>query len=174
MLIGFACLVSPFFVCAEQGQSAWQDSPVGRCFSSINDFLTERYGPDYSSDENIKTIPLRGGKSVSGGRIERGFVWAIDATPGVNITRTLLRINDNGQACAILYAPLSSEISLQYLPANRIPKLVITNDSPPPNFDGNKVIYGLNKKTSTYRPLVCYKVKNKKTTKIPCNRAFLD
>lgn len=174
MLIGFACLVSPFFVCAEQGQSAWQDSPVGRCFSSINDFLAEKYGPDYTSDDNIKTIPLRDSKSVSDGTLESGFIWAIDATPGVNITRTLLRIKDNGQTCAILYAPLSSEISLQYLPAGGLPKLVITIDSPPPDFNGNKVIYGLNKKTSTYRPLACYKVKNKKTTKIPCNRAFLD
>lgn len=174
MLIGLACLVSPFFVCAKQGQSAWQDSPVGRCFSSINDFLAEKYGPDYTSDDNIKTIPLRDSKSVSDGTLESGFIWAIDATPGVNITRTLLKIKDNGQTCAILYAPLCSEISLQYLPAGGLPKLVITIDSPPPDFNGNKVIYGLNKKTSTYRPLVCYKVKNKKTTKIPCNRAFLD
>ena len=123
MLIGFACLVSPFFVCAEQGQSAWQDSPVGRCFSSINDFLAEKYGPDYTSDDNIKTIPLRDSKSVSDGTLESGFIWAIDATPGVNITRTLLKIKDNGQTCAILYAPLSSEISLQYLPAGGLPKL---------------------------------------------------
>lgn len=126
-------------------------------------------------DENIKSIPLR---NASPNTKETGndstFLWVVDLTPGVNVTRTLMMMKD-GKACAILYAPLSSDISLQSVPRSGLPKTIVTNDSPPFGFSITRIYYKLNKNINTYLPQSCYKVSlPRRKTKIPCSRAFTE
>jgi hypothetical protein len=162
---------APVIAHSAQRQGIWSDSPVGRCFNSVQEFLVEKYGSDYASDENIKSVALGKAKEASHDSI---FLWVMDLTPGVNITRTLV-MEKGGRACAILYAPLSSDISLQNLPRGGLPKMIVTNDSPPPGFSRTRIYYKLNKNNNTYLPQSCYQVgPSRQKTKIPCSQAFAE
>jgi hypothetical protein len=81
-------------------RTIWSDSLVGKCFSSIENYMVAAYGSDYRSDENIKTIPFRPSHDGKGGKTE--LMWALDLTPQINIARTLVRIEPSGRACVSL------------------------------------------------------------------------
>lgn len=155
--------------------AAWEGSPVGHCFRSIEQYLSTSFGPEYRSDENIKVVPVKSITSHQSRETAPTFVWVTDVTPGINATRILFRVQPIGKACAILYAPLSSTVSLKTTFKGSLPTRVTTLDSPPPGFEANQIIYRLNPKSGTYSPATCFKVASTgKQRKINCNLAFTD
>jgi hypothetical protein len=176
LLICAGYMTVPVMSCAAQNLGAWSDSPVGKCFASVQDFMVQRYGADYASDENIKTTPMSHAGSNLMGRIPvAAFVWVMDITPGTNITRTLLMGKRSRQTCAILYAPLSSDVSLKRLTDGGLPDVVVTNDTPPPGLNGNRIVYRLDRKSNTYSPQKCYRINPAKIAlKTSCALAFSD
>lgn len=149
--------------------TAWEGSPVGRCFSSLDAYLTATYGPDHASDENIDTVAVTVPSS------SRRLMWAVDKTSGVNVTRVLLDVGADERACALLYAPVSSSVSLARATVGGLPTEITTSDSPPPGFASNRVVYKLDRAQKTYAPTACFKVPRRGgPRRIDCARAFTD
>lgn len=152
----------------------WSESPVGKCYESLDEYLILNFGTEYKNDENIKIINLASLNFNKKKHIKKYF-WVMDTTPELNVTRILFKIRKNGEACAILYVPLSSYVSLKLSTQGNLPTLVTSKDSPPPGFLTNKIIYKLNIFNGTYAPVNCIKVNPKgKDIKISCDRAFQD
>ena len=150
----------------------WSESPVGKCYLSIDEYLILNFGVEYKNDENIKIISAPSANFNKRKHTEQ-YLWTMDTTPSLNITRVLFKIEKNGKACAILYVPLSSYVSFKLSSQGNLPTLVTSKDSPPPDFSINKIIYKLNISNGTYAPVSCIKVNpNGKDLKISCNRAF--
>jgi hypothetical protein len=138
----------------------WTDSPTGKCFDSDEEFFEKTYGPGFREDENIRTLPIDSGLQ---------YLWAIDATPQVNVTRTLLRREGGKRTCAIAYIPLSSTVSLGSIANNELPKEIISLDTPPPGFAGHKVIYRLDSTEGVYHPSECFRmVASSVPERVPC------
>jgi hypothetical protein len=103
------------------------------------------------------------------------FVWAMDMTPSVNITRALFKVESNGKACAVLYAPMSSSLELQLTAEGELPSQVEAQDTPPPGFDANRVVYRLVPGTHNYAPAACFKVNSAgRARSVDCCEAHLD
>lgn len=149
--------------------TAWEGSPVGKCFASIDAYLDAAYGLDHASDENIGTVPV-----VFAGSSRR-LVWAVDKTSGVNVTRVLLDLGVDGRACALLYAPVSSTVKLARSTVEGLPARITASDSPPPGFRSNRIVYEFDRVRRTYVPTTCFKVPGRgNPRRIDCTRAFSD
>ena len=151
--------------------SAWDGSPVGKCFNSLDDYLVASFGPEHSSDENIKVVPV---PSPRPEREER-FVWVMDTTPNVNITRALFKLESHGRACAVLYAPMSNSVPLQLTAEGRLPPEVVTQDTPPAGLEANRIVYRLDPVGGNYAPAACFRITSAGTTRsIDCGKAYTD
>ena len=162
-------------VAADGIGSAWYGSPVGRCYESIQEYLIMSFGSEYQTDDNIKVVEVKPSVPAATHRNHSHLMWVLDTTPGVNVTRTLFRVESSGKSCAVLYAPLSSSISLSASSHGELPVRITTQDSPPAGFEGNRVVYKLDSLSGTYAPMSCLKVsKAGAQRRVSCSRAFSD
>jgi hypothetical protein len=153
--------------------SVWEGSPVGKCHSSLEEYLAQIFGQNYASDENIKTIPITSHKNPTN---RESYVWAMDTTPTLNFSRTLLRINNSGgRTCAILYIPLASTVSFSLTPTGNLPDIAKSSDTPPPGFASTEIIFRLDRRSGTYAPRQCSKVlTSKQRQTIACDKIHTD
>ncbi len=155
----FACACS-----AQQNIGVWASSNLGKCYPSMDKFMSENFWSDYLEDENIKINPEK--ESFGTNR----YVWAIDATPQINVTSTLLSIKKSGEACIILYVPSSSFISFMLEGKEGLPRNVISKDTPPPGIEATRIMYQL-EEDGVYRPKQCQHVGGR-SIDIKCEDAF--
>ncbi|MCT7329319.1 hypothetical protein [Ralstonia mojiangensis] len=170
-LIAFLVLASMLFGVKA---AALEGRGVGHCYDSLASYMSETFGEGYQDDENIKQEELiqnGSGENVS----ERpSYYWVYDATPGVNITRTLFEKNKGEKLCAILQIPLSSGNDFRIKKDGSLPDVVKSIDSPPPGFPETKIIFKLDKKHHFYRMSECLRVRNGIEKKANCKKIFLD
>lgn len=149
-------------------QTSEPNDSAGKCFSSVVDFLAQTFGAAYAEDENIKTVPFSDG-GVGLKKKGESLSWVVDMTPGVNVSRTLLRLRENGEVCVLLDAPFSSSIKFKLSSNGGLPSKVISFDSPPPGFEKIQTEYFYVRKSDSYAIKRCYKIKwSGKKVKISC------
>ncbi|MGU2315843.1 hypothetical protein ACSEV1_27280 [Pseudomonas aeruginosa] len=145
--------------------SIWDGSPTGKCFSKLDDYLSDEFGVNYRADENILLKRASEHESVK-------YYWVSDTTPAINTARTLFSIDSSGSACAILYIPLSSSDNFHFSIDGSLPKVVHSLDTPPPNHSATKVTYVLNKKSGVYSADKCELINGGSSEVIDCRDAF--
>ena len=160
--ISFIALISSIGCASE---SVWSNSPIGRCYSSISEYMIQTFGSDYQEDENLK---------ITNAADNEKYKWAYDATPGKNITRVLFEIGQDS-ACVILYIPLASTVLTDKSDCKftDVPKYFVSRDTPPPGFPETEIYFYRNKK-GLFGPVDCYHVINRRKQSIDCNKAFVN
>jgi len=140
----------------------WANSPLGKCYGSLEHYLLATFGERYKDDENIQV--------VNAYEESETYKWVRDVTPGVNITSVMFRIEDDHRACAILFVPLASTVrEIRGKGTNILPEKIIATDSPPPGFPESEVVFQLDEKQKMYRPDQCFKQSpGKKKMKVRC------
>lgn len=152
-------------------KGVWRGSPTGKCFDTLDEYLGASYGEYYKGDENIRVLKVEGGKRKGG----VSFLWVIDMTPGVNITRVLFEEFSSGRVCAVLYSPLSSSIDFRLAADGTLPKYVVAKNTPSPGFSATRVTFKLDPSARSYFPYRCQSISAKGVIKnINCDSAFLD
>lgn len=169
-LIVFSTLVSMLFGVKAAGLKG---EGVGHCYDSLASYMSETFGEQYQDDENIKQELVQNG---SGDNVSErpSYYWVYDATPGVNITRTLFEKDKEKRFCAILQIPLSSGNDFRIKKDGSLPDVVKSIDSPPPGFPGTKIVFRLDKKHHFYRMSECLRVRNGIEKKVNCKKIFLN
>jgi hypothetical protein len=133
-------------------------SPIGQCHVSLSRYLTENFGVNYASDENLVVTPFVWPEKSK--RLRNfDFQWFVDQTPSRNPTRLLFRIEDHGRACIVLFAPAADTIAQQE-DDQGFPKSFITHDAPSQSGQQTTIIYLINKK-SQYVPTRCTRTPRK-------------
>ncbi|WP_165973880.1 hypothetical protein [Paucimonas lemoignei] len=148
-----------------QNGGIWADSPVGKCYSSLDDYMVNVFGPDYKDDDNIQIIDATSNSNQ--------YKWVFDKTPGINITRVMLRLEKSQRACAILFIPYASTVrEIRKENSTGLPTQFLALDTPPPGFPATEVLYQLDRKTNTYFPQQCTKRSAGKKEKVNCASIF--
>lgn len=155
-----------FTVNAQRG-GIWADSPVGKCFESLDKFMNDKFSTGYRDDENLEI------KKFMNKKINDDYFWVLDKTPGTNITRFLFSRKENEKICAIMYAPSASSIKSEIKEDGGLPSKFIAIDSPPPNFPITEITYRL-ENNNNYSIYSCVHIKNNKRKIFSCDKAFLD
>lgn len=170
-----ACLVGALLTISHTATSGgeasvWNSSPVGHCYSNVDEYMEKTFGKNFRDDENIKDYPFEPGNLAN----EKGrFVWVEDATPSVNTTRTLFRISRTERACAILYAPFSSSIRLYPRKNGWLPSQIESSDTPPPGLKTRLIKHVLDKNRGIYLPKNCFHVSaSGKKKQMSCDKVF--
>lgn len=139
------------------GDLIFQASPLGKCYDSLEIYMTSSFGIDYRGDENlVVSLPVFGYSKKNENHV---FKWMTDMTPTRNPTRLLFRIDANGQACIILFAPLAKTISY---PANskQLPKNFTTRNAPSAAEPTTTIVYKSDR-NSLFRPIRCTRISNR-------------
>jgi len=144
----------------------WANSPLGKCYSSLDQYLISTYGPDYKNDENIQTDDVL--------ENSHKYKWVRDITPGINITRVMFELRKDQHACATLFIPFASTVrGIGIEKATGLPAKFLALDSPPPGFPATEILYQFDAKTSTYFPKHCLKrFLTGKKQKVNCASVF--
>ncbi|MCY1531249.1 hypothetical protein D9M68_664690 [compost metagenome] len=143
----------------------WSASNLGKCFPSTNALLTHEFGLSYQDDENIVHRQDE--------RFTGTYYWAYDNTPSRNVTRLLVRKEESGRACVVLYAPFADSLSVTVGRQGALPRSIVTEDAPAPGFVQTSVTYQLEDKTAIYRPVQCRQQLGRSAPKkISCRNAF--
>ena len=128
----------------------WANSPVGKCYDSLEHYLLTTFGEGYKDDANIQVANAFEESEV--------YKWIRDVTPGVKITRVLFRVENDRRACAVLFVPLASTVrEIRGKDAGILLKAIIATDSPPPGFPESEVVFRLDGKKQIYRVDQCFK-----------------
>lgn len=166
----YAFLIStlPLFGCAAQPDvDAWSTSNLGKCYTTLDDLMSNNFWEGYEDDENIKKYKLNvTSKSIN-------YIWINDTTPKINITNNLISIDKSGKACIILHAPLSSSISLTLDSNGQLPSQATSVNTPPPGFPATKITYQRDD-DGIYHPKSCSRIIGSKEKPIECKDAFID
>lgn len=127
----------------------WAESPVGKCYPSIQKYLSITYGNNYKDDENIK---------VFNAFSQNGYQWVSDVTSEINTTRVMFKVRRDGRACAILFAPYATSIyEVRGEKDLTLPSKYVANTTPSPGFPEIEIIYKLEEE-NTYSPQYCFKI----------------
>ena len=162
-------LISLFFVLSSStsfsSDSIWDSSPLGKCYSSVGEYMLQTFGEEYKSDENLK---------ISDADRSSKYKWVYDATPEKNITRVLFNIGKDS-ACIILYAPFVSAMKSDKgnFVFSKLPTYFISSDAPAPGFPQTEIHY-LQNKRGLFAPADCYHISDHRKQKLDCNKVFTD
>lgn len=170
-------LVLPFVALQTQAQErsnkpegVWVYSPVGHCFSSLDDYLEKTFGADYRNDPAIVVRPV----FIKGNKSKDKF-WVADTTPGINFTQVLFEVKGpGGRACAVLYAPYSSVFNIHFPRDGSFPPTAFIEDTPPPGIKGNRVVFKFVPKDRIYVPEKCFKFYSERdeSEEVSCGEVF--
>lgn len=144
----------------------WADSPVGKCYSSLEEYLVNTFGANYRNDEGIQVT------DAFEGRLQ--YKWVRDITPRINITRVMFRLEEDRRACAILFIPFASTVTeIKDRSVTELPIKFHAFDSPAPGFPRTEILYQLDAKAGIYYPKQCVKhFSTGKKRKFNCMYAF--
>jgi hypothetical protein len=162
------------FASADSEGAAWKESPVGKCFSSVEAYLLYIYGEPYMHYEEVVTETVEHPRAD---KMPSSYVWAMDTTPMRNWSRVLLRVDKKtGRACAILFTPAASFVDFKLKPSGQLPEFARSRDIPGGFFNPTEVVYRLDSRWQYYLPSVCYSIswKNGKRKKVDCNSVYRD
>ncbi|CAE6770429.1 MULTISPECIES: hypothetical protein [Paraburkholderia] len=162
----YAFIVSPAFAGEVSGlPDAWVGTRYGACYTSVAEGMSDVYGPDYSSDDNI------GARHVSYGVDE--MIVSVDRTSGTNASQTIFEKRANGNWCVVLTSPPVSNLApiMQDGISSR-PLQWVTLTQASPGYPETKIIYTWNKHKSIYFPSHCYHVYKNKMKKFECRNAY--
>jgi len=169
-LSGFvlAVLACSFAYAQDKVPSAgvWESAPTGKCFDSLDQYMTQAFWSGYKEDENITITQVL----PEGPRMK--YYWIADKTPNINWTSTLFSVDAKGRACAILFAPLSGGAKFELGSDGQLPPQATSEDSPSPGYPATRITYSLSKPKGVYVPTQCEHVLNGASKTIDGNDVF--
>jgi hypothetical protein len=161
LAVGLALAKAP-----QSSAGALAQSHCRTCYKSVADAMTDIYGVDYDSDNNIfqeKAIFENSEMLLSG-----------DRTSGTNASRTIFEKQKSGAWCVVLISPpVASLVPVVEENARKRPTRWKTTTQASPGYPAIQVVYVWSKKAEAYKPAQCFlESSGKKRTSINCPSAY--
>lgn len=144
---------------------AWAESHYGACYSSLENGMSDIYGPDYKSDENIVQQTMKYGSAE--------MVVSADHTSGSNASRAIFEKRNGSNWCVVLTSPpVASLTPAKVTNAYPRPPRWTTLTQAAPGYPETEVVYVWNRLDAVYAAARCYLISGRERKKIDCVNAY--
>lgn len=159
-------ILSPAFASEVSGlPDAWIGTHYGTCYASVEEAMSDSYGPDYDTDDNI------GAKHLTYGADE--MVISVDHTSGTNAPRTVFEKRAGGKWCVILTSPpVASLAPIIQDGIDSKPLQWVTLTQAAPGHPETKIVYTWKNQEFIYFPSHCYHVGKQGEKEFDCKNAY--
>jgi hypothetical protein len=143
----------------------WADLHYGACYPSVKSGMSDIYGPNYASDENIAQQNKKFGQAE--------MIASADHTSGTNAPRTVFEKRGRHHWCVVLASPPVASLipAVAEIIAFR-PLQWSTLTQAAAGYPETKVIYIWSKPKAIYAPVHCYLIFNQAEREIGCEDAY--